>query len=293
MLDFRVQTFLTVCRTLNYTRAAEELSITQPAVSQHIAYLEKTYGAKLFSMSGNRPALTQAGEALRRAFASMAHDERLLHEQVQALVHGGEILLRIGMTLTAGEYIVAAPLARFLAGHPEVRITLHSGDTAELLGLLDGGDLDCAFIEGPFDASVYRCDVYRVEQLVCVCPPGHRHAGQQRSVGDLLGEHLVVREKGSGTRAVLENALAARNLAIDSFAKTSEVSSIGVIKELVKHGVGISFLYRVAVEAEVERGELALIELAGNPIEHDIAFVRLPGSVFEEQLRRLFEGMRR
>ena len=100
MQDYRVKTFLTVCRTLNYTRAAEELALTQPAVSQHITYLEREYGAKLFTYHRKKLELTPAGRVLRDGLATMAHDDVLLHERIEEVAHGATVKLRIGMTLT-------------------------------------------------------------------------------------------------------------------------------------------------------------------------------------------------
>lgn len=287
MLDFRIATFLTVCRTLNYTRAAEELSITQPAVSQHISYLEKHYGVKLFALRGKKPELTRAGSVLRQAFSTMAHDELLLRERAQAAMGMQTVTLNVGATLTAGEYIVAQPLARWLARQDGVRLTVHSGDTRELLDLLTDGRIDCAFIEGMFDRNAYTCDKICTEELVCVCSPHHPCAGMPQRIDALLDEHLAIREAGSGTRAVFESALAQRNLAIESFARISEASNIGVIKALVQEGECISFMYRAAAQRELDDGTLARIPLDGAPITHDIEFVRLANSVFEDELARL------
>lgn len=301
MLDARIQTFLTVCRTLNYTRAAEELHITQPAVSQHIAYLEREYGAKLFELRGKRPALTEAGRTLQAAAATMAHDDRLLHARLAELGRSADpaaaspaalTSLTVGMTLTAGAYIAARPLARWLLAHPDARIDVRSGDTATLLDDLRAGDVDCAFVEGSFDRAAFSCATLCRERLVCACAPDHPRAGTRCSIEDLLDERLVVREAGSGTRAVFENALAARNLSLAAFRIVSETSSIEVIKALVEKDVGISFLYRGAVAAEVAADRLALIELDGTPIEHDIAFVRLPGGIFAQTFDRFFEEVR-
>ena len=96
MQDFRVETFLTVCRTMNYTRAAKALNITQPAVSQHIAHLEKAYGARLFDYRGKRLTLTEAGELVRSTLSIMDHDERLLRERVAAAVSGARIDMSVG-----------------------------------------------------------------------------------------------------------------------------------------------------------------------------------------------------
>lgn len=292
MQDYRVETFLAVCRTLNYTRAAEELNITQPAVSQHIAFLEKEYGAKLFSYANRKLSLTPAGELVRRTLAAMAHDDRLLRESVAACERTSALSLSIGMTLTAGEYVVAAPLATYLRAHPEMQVRLRSRGTEELLGALDEGVIDCAFVEGFFDKSVYAWDTFSTERLVAICAPGHALAGRTCAFEDLLSEHVLVREEGSGTRAVLEHALAARNLALASFARTTEVGSINVIKSLVAGGFGLSFMFAAAVSDDVARGRLSLIEIAGPPICHDITFIRLKGSTFEGDFQRLFDDLK-
>ena len=100
MQDFRVKTFLAVCRTLNYTRAAEGLALTRPAGSQHITYREREYGAKLFTYHRKKLELTPAGRVLRDGLATMAHDDVLLHERIEEVAHGATVKLRIGMTLT-------------------------------------------------------------------------------------------------------------------------------------------------------------------------------------------------
>ncbi len=291
MLDFRVQTFLTVCRTLNYTQAARELNITQPAVSQHIAALERHYGAPLFVKEGKRPRLTEAGKLLQQVCITMVHDEQALQRSIEVLQEQAPASLAIGMTLTAGEYVVAPLLARWLRAHPDTRVVARSGDTRRLLGLLDEGALDCAFVEGVFDRARYRCDTLCKQRLVCVCAPDYALAGLRCGWERLVREPLVVREPGSGTRAVLENALAAHNLSIDEFAQVGEVWNIGVLKCLVEEGVGIAFLYEAAVERELADGRLARIELDGPPIEHSIAFVRLAGSAFEPAMERVFAEM--
>lgn len=125
MQDYRVKTFLTVCRTLNYTRAAEELALTQPAVSQHITYLEREYGAKLFTYHRKKLELTPAGRVLRDGLATMAHDDVLLHERIEEVAHGATVKLRIGMTLTARR-VRGGPAPRPLSGRP----TRHSGHRA-------------------------------------------------------------------------------------------------------------------------------------------------------------------
>lgn len=292
MQDFRVKTFLTVCQTLNYTRAAEELALTQPAVSQHIAYLEREYGAKLFTYHRKKLELTRAGRVLREALATMAHDDMLLHERIAEVAHGASIPLRIGMTLTAGEYVVAAPLVRYLANHPQIQATVRSGGTKHLLKLLSSGEIDCAFVEGLFDKSAFVGDTFRTEQLVCICAADHQFANKPTSIEDLLGERLILREEGSGSRDVLEHALAKHNLSPAAFAGTCVVESLDIIKIFVAGDLGISFVYEAAITRELAAGSLRIVQLSEPSVDHDISFVRLPHSIFEDELQTLFENLR-
>lgn len=291
MQDFRTETFLTVCRTLNYTRAAEELNITQPAVSQQISYLEKAYGVALFTYHNKKLALTEAGALLRDTLATMVHDEHMLRERLSSMTAGRPVDLAVGMTLTAGEYLVADPLAACLAARPSYRVAVRSGDTDALVRMLDAGEIDCAFVEGFFDKSAYAWDTFKTERLVCVCAPDHAFEREPHRLEDLLGERLLVREQGSGTRAVLEHALAARNLSLGGFASASVVESLGVIKVFVHRDLGISFLYEAAVARELAAGTLRKVDFEDHPVQHDIAFIRLKDSVFEADFQRLFSDV--
>ena len=292
MLDFRIATFLSVCRTLNYTRSAEELSITQPAVSQHIAQLEQRLGVKLFERHGRTLVLTAAGQRAREVAEAMTHDERLLREELRAL-DGDEPLLAVGVTLTAGEYLTADALGRYLAERPAARMTIVEGDTQDLVALLRSGAIDCAFVEGAFDATAFQARPLCRQRLVGVCAPTSSVA-RRRSImalEDLVDERLIVRERGSGTRVMLERALFDRNLTIASFARMVEASSINIIKRLVAQGAGISFLYEAAVARELSDGTLARIALVDELIEHDIAFIHLKDSAYSEQLARFCDDV--
>ena len=137
MLDFRIETFLTVCQTMNFTRAAQLLHITQPAVSQHIHALEQQYGARLFHYEGKQLSLTQAGQLLRQAATTMRHDARHLQDTIRQL--GVRRRMCFGATLTIGEYVMPGPLLRLLKQQPELELRMIMGNTAQLLELLDRG----------------------------------------------------------------------------------------------------------------------------------------------------------
>lgn len=289
MQDFRVQTFLSVCNHLNYTRAAEELNITQPAVSNHINFLEQSYGVKLFNYQHRRLSLTPEGAYLYEALSTAAHNDAMLRDRLAHTEQFNPVRLGIGLTLTAGAYLVAHPLADFLKENPRYKAEIHSCGTAELLKLLSSGKIDCAFVEGMCDKRRYSCNVLTTQPLVAVCSPTHPLATQaDLHWEDLLSERLLVREYGSGTRAVLEHALAMRNLSLTGFTHCDVVESLEVIKNMLSAGLGVSFLYEAAIKREVDEGSLAVIDLAEPPIEHDIVFIRLKNCAFEDELLHLF-----
>ena len=292
MLDARVATFLAVCRNLNYTRAAKELNITQSAVSQHMSFLEKHYGVKLIKFEGKKMTLTDAGLYLKSCYETFLHDETVLSEQI---AHMDDKKLRhynIGTTLTAGEYIVAPHLATWLVEHPEVDVSIVSRCTADLISLLEQGSIDCAFIEGIFDKAAFKSNMLCKQELIAVCSPQSLLKDGTYSIVELLSTPLIVREPESGSRAVLENALAQFNLSLDAFESQIEASSIGIIKALVKANLGISFVYEAAVESEIKNGDLCKIDLADVKIYHDISFVRLNKSIFEDELSYVFHGVK-
>ncbi|MCL2529840.1 MAG: LysR family transcriptional regulator [Coriobacteriia bacterium] len=291
MQDFRTATFLSVCKTMNYTQSARELNITQPAVSQHIAYLEKTYDTKLFVYQKRKLTLTAAGVMLRDAFTVANHNERQLKDHIAALSDERRTL-KLGVTMTAGEYILARPLAQHLAEDPTIQTRVVASDTKRLLGLLQSDSIDCALVEGFFDKSKYGWELFSTEELILVCAPEHRFAKRPARLEDLLGEHLLLRELGSGTRAVLEHELAAQNLTPGSFARVTEISSPNIIKTFVEQDYGISFLYRAAVQSELKEKRLKEVSLGSRSIKHDMTFVWLKGSLFEHENRALVNRLR-
>ena len=149
MQDFRMDTFLTVCKYMNYTKAAKELNLTQPAVSQHIHFLEQTYGVELFAHNGKRMELTRAGEILKRSALTMKHDE--FHMQEKMRHAAGDVQnYAFGATLSVAEFMITEDLERFILNHPESHIRVEVANTKELLMKLDAGKLDFAIIEGEF-----------------------------------------------------------------------------------------------------------------------------------------------
>lgn len=277
MLDPRWNTFLVLCETMNYTRAAERLCLTQPAVTHHIHYLEDHYGCRLFSYEGKVLRLTEAGVKLREYTRSLAYNSRKVEEFMMA---PKPLSLRIGASKTIGEFVVAPKVERFLRKYPDASFSLIVDNTQVLLRMLEAGKLDFVLVEGFFDGSRYETTLYRKEEFFGICPPGHRFAGRAISLTELESERILIREPGSGTRAIFEEALRRENRTLKSYPNVATISDFSTIKSLVADELGVSFLYAPAVSGELERGELVRFDLAGLPMSGAFSFVCLKDSLF-------------
>ncbi|AGF58235.1 DNA-binding transcriptional LysR family regulator [Clostridium saccharoperbutylacetonicum] len=281
MLDFRINTFLTVCEYMNFTKAAEILCITQPAVSQHIKYLETVYNSKLFEYEGKKIRLTKAGKLLYQTSITMKHDEEYLKGKIKE-EQLGITSIKFGATLTIGEFILPAKLNSYLNKNKNMKITMIVENTKELLYRLEHGEIDFALVEGYFIKSEYDYVVYSKENYICVTGKNYKLKKQPQVLEDLLGETLIVREKGSGTRDIFEKNLEEQNLTINDFSKVIEIGNINSIKYLVKNNHGITALYEAAVKEELENGSLQKVEVSDLQKNHKFYFIWRKNSTFEE-----------
>lgn len=273
MLDHRVHTFLTVCHYLNFTHAAEDLRLSQPAVSQHIRSLEEHYHVKLFRYHKKKLSLTPEGNLLFQRLTSMENDEAA----IAAELHAGRNPQRqvdIGVTMTIGEYAAVPLLAGFIHAHPLVNLRVHYGNTQQLLAMLDKGSIALALIEGNYPSQRYGHLRFRTEDFIAVASACHIFThGTPHRLRDMLGERLLVREPGSGTREILEHGLLTQGLQVSDFPTFTQIENMHTLIQLLERDCGISFLYRIAAEDGLTRGELQQIDLDDFRIRHDFDFV--------------------
>ena len=289
MLDFRTETFLTVCQTMNFTAAAKQLNITQPAVSQHIHFLEDQYHTSLFIYRNKQLFLTRSGEILRKHLLTMKNDEKAILEELKSNFTGIETL-SIGVTMTIGEYAIVDKLANFLIHHPEINIHLHYDNTFQLLKLLDHGQISMAIVEGNYPKENYSHKKYSTEDYIAVCAASHHFfTDHPHTVNDLLCERLLVREKGSGTRNILEQSQIARGLHISDFIHYTQVENMHTIIDLLKKDCGISFLYKIAVENELQSGILREISLDDFKMQHDFNIIWEKHSIYTDKYLSICE----
>ena len=284
MQDHRMETFLTLCETMNYRQAAERLHITQPAVTQHIQYLEAHYGCKLFSYDGRKLSKTEQAELLERGAHAMNYQEERLRADLRLQRTPS---LSIGATKTIGEFVIAEHVSRYLEA-PGNRLSVDVDNTARILERLNRGKLDFAIVEGYYSRSEYGDCLYQKEPFVGLCAKDHPLAGQTVPLDELWGEDLLLREKGSGTREILENFLNERNHTVTDFARVTCIGNLGLLERLLVRRKGITFAYAAAAAGN---DQLARFFVEGMELQREFNYVFLRGTGAKD-LVELFESYR-
>lgn len=282
MIDVRVETFLEVCKTMNYTKTAGNLNMTQPAVSQHIRGLEEFYGVKLFSYKNKKLELTEQGKFVKKYLETISHDVKNLQESVQNIKKRKRI--RLGATLSIGEFYLPKKLSSFMRNHPEIDVSVVIADTRDLLFKLDCGEVDFIFCEGYFDKNEYAYRLIKREEMYIVCSKEY-DSDKIKGLKDLFGHPMLCRENGSGTREIFENYLHEYNYSFDNFISISEFTSPHLIKKLILEGLGISVLYKTVVEEEIKRKTIKVIEIPGFQVAHEFNAIWKKDSVYGDEYR--------
>jgi DNA-binding transcriptional LysR family regulator len=259
--QFRV--FEAVARNLSFSRAAEELHLSQPAVSMQIRGIEAILGMPLTEQLGKKIFLTDAGrEVLYASQAITARLDDLQHNlaQLRGLDSGN---LRLAVTSTVNA-VATGILARFRGSHPGVAVHLDVSNRAEVLDLLASNRIDLA-IMGQVPAELgLSATRFMDNPLVVIAPPGHPLTGKRKvTLERVAAESFLVREAGSGTRAAMERFFAAQGLEIRS---SMEMSSNEAIRQAVQAGLGLGILSRQTLEMELALKRLAVMNVEGFPI---------------------------
>lgn len=283
MLDNRMQTFLTLCETKNYSLTAKILNMTQPAVSQHIQYLERHYQTNLISQKGKNFALTEEGKALQQYVMTLKANSERIKPLLQQIKSNSK-KLNFGATLTIGEYTIPPILANIFAEKPDLQISMVVENTKVLQRLLWDGEIDFALLEGHFKQEEFESKLVSNESFIGVCSPQNAYADRLINMEELLEQNLILREPGSGTRDVLERALYNQNLSIRDFKRRLEIGNMNAIKNLCHENVGITFMYKEAAKKELLEGHLKEISIRNFNITHPFSFVYLKNCPDKNQI---------
>ncbi len=255
MLSQRIRVFGAVAKNLSYSRAAQELSITQPGVSFHMKGLEQEYGAHLFERVGKRLYLTDAGRTLAgyvQRLALLEEEAQVALQELKGLESG---LLEVGASATIGIYLLPEIVGEFRKRHPGVKVNLRVGNKRHTLERLLRNELDFGLVAGPVTDSSLIAEPYLDDELVVIVAPTHRFARQPVIYpGELRRETFLVREQGSGTQERMDERLS--QLGIEP-ADTMQLGSTEAIKQAVAANLGISLASRYTVEAELAGGRLS------------------------------------
>jgi DNA-binding transcriptional LysR family regulator len=259
----QLKIFQAVARHLSFTRASEELHLTQPAVSMQIKQLEETVGLPLFEQVGKRVYLTEAGEELERysrSVLAILDEASLVFDEMKGLERGR---LRITVASTAN-YFVPQLLAAFCQRHPGVKVSLDVTNRERLLQALQHNETDLVIMGKPPESMELVAESFMDNPLVAIAPPSHPLAGQKGiPLQRLQRETFLIREKGSGTRSATERFFVEHGLSLSS---TMEMSSSEAIKQGVEAGLGLGLLSLHTLEMELALQRLVILDVRELPI---------------------------
>ena len=283
MLDYRIKTFITLYNEMNYRKTAEKLNMTQPGVTQHIHYIENYYGVKLFSYNGKTLSRTPNAEILKRHIDSILSEER---ETIREFSQKEKTVLNIGATKTIGEFVLVPVVREFLRDENN-SVNLVVDNTENLLRSLENAELDFAVVEGVFDKTKYPYHLYKKEHFVGICSKSHPFAGKTISLKEIFRETLIVRESGSGTRRLLEQAISENGFSLDCFHRVISVSNFSVISDMVMKNNAITFAYEPVAKS---KKDLAVFEVDDMQTKGEFNFVYCNSRIAKEKIDLLFWG---
>lgn len=271
-MDQQLAVFVTVAEKQNFSRAAEELHMTQPAVSQYIKALERTMGTKLLERSNKYVHLNKAGEIVYHHAKEILGLYGKMHYLIDDLTNNPNGLLSIGASYSFGEYVLPHLIAELQEKYPQIKPAITIGNTKEIAELVLGHQLDVGIVEGQYEEKNLKIEPFAIDKMSIISSPKNRlsYTETEISIDDLEKETWIVRENGSGTREAAEKLFRQFNITPQ---KILEFGSTQLIKESVEAGIGISLLSDWVIQKEKEYGSLAVIEAEGISFTREFSVV--------------------
>ena len=262
MADRRLQVFYTVARQLSFTKAAEQLFMTQPAVTFQVKQLEEHFNARLFERSHGKIALTPAGELV------LAYAERILglsaelDKRVAELTGAISGPLLLGCSMTIAEFILPRVLGEFKARHPQVQTHMTVANSETIENRVADFTIDLGLIESPSHLPGLHTEVCCDDELLMICAPGYKLAScQSVTAAQIAGEPYISRESGSGTRQFADNYFRESGVAPEDLNIVMELGSPEAIKGVVETGIGVAIMSSATVVKELRLGSLVALPL--------------------------------
>ena len=274
MSDRRLEVFYTVAKVLSFTKAAEELNMTQPAVTFQVRQLEESFDTRLFDRNHNKVSLTLAGQQVFACSERIFDIYNEMIESVKSMTEDNSGMVVIGASTTVAEYMLPAIIGAFKAKYPKVSVRLKVSNTDSIVAMIEDNTLDLAIVEGSVGNKHLNVQACCPDQLVVIMPPHHPLMNHHSVACSALMEYpFILRETASGTRSVLSQYLSEQGYVESDLDNALEMGSTESIKGAVEAGTGISVVSSVTIEKELKLGTLCALPL-DPPLQRDFYFVR-------------------
>lgn len=277
-MDFRLKVFHSVACNLSFTKASRELFVSQPAISKHIHELEVRYKTPLFERIGSRIRLTRAGELLFAHTHQILSAYRQLDFEMNLLTNHFSGELRMGASTTISQYVLPPVLSSFIKTFPDIRVSLLNGNSRDIERALQEGKITLGLVEGIAHQSVLHYTPFMKDELVVVTHTDSALASADEiTLEQLCTLPLVLRENGSGTLAVLEAALAERQVKLSQLNVLIQMGSTESIKLFLENADAVGIVSVRAVTRELMAGRLKVIDVVGFRAERMFSFAEPQG----------------
>jgi DNA-binding transcriptional LysR family regulator len=273
MADRRLQVFQTVARLLSFTKAAEELHMTQPAVTFQVRQLEEQFNTRLFDRTHNRISLTEAGKRVHECAERIFELYAEMDNSVRELTGDISGVLILGASTTIAEYMLPALLGDFKAKYPDITIRLKVANTDGIVSQVENNAIDLGVVEAPVNNKNLVVEQCRTDHLVLIVPPAHELANEDMVPIQRVADYpFICREEGSGTREVMIESMHDAGVSPADLNIAMELGSLEAIKGAVEAGMGVSILSNATIQKELKLGTLVAVQL-DPPIDRPFSFV--------------------
>lgn len=283
-------TFVRVVEKQSLSKAARDLFLTQPAVSKHIQSLEDLYGVQLLERVGRRIRLTEAGEILYQYSQEILSTMEKLNDALIRTTSGVRGRLIIGASTVPGHYILPSTIGYFKKKYPEVKVTLEIGDTGGMINNLLDQRLDLAVVGASVKNRKLTSILFAEDELKLIVSLNHPFATRESvKVEEFIQENLIWREKGSGTRMVLEEKLSKFGVNIDKLNIVLELGSTEAVITAVEQGLGIAVLSRWAIQKSEELGRIKSIDVEGIDLRRNLYLVYSKQKIYSRAMQAFLD----
>jgi len=286
MFDYRLKVFYTVANRLSFTKAADELNITQPAVTKHIKEIENQLNTKLFDRKGTTIQLTQSGKILYNYAEKIRNVYRDLEFEINQINQMQKGKLKIGASTTVAQYILPEILAKFHSYYKDISIELLTHNTETISTLLKKGKIDLGIIEGASQSSYFEYKPFKLDEIVLIAKTNHPLANKTLSLKDLYKLDFVFREQGSGTQEIIQNRLKENDIEIKRLKVIMQLGSSESIKNYLLYSDCMAFLSISTVSQELKNKLLTVVDIKNFRIERNFHFIIPKGE--QSELIKLF-----